>query len=469
MKNHFFWEDNKVLDSSPFLITEEKILSYKEAFNNSDLIFKDAERDVLLILCKRNINTVLAYIGALRNGIVPLLVDSDIKQGSLLRIVEAYQPKYIFTSSDNENTASLPNEVETQFFNEGCLKTYAVSPKKLNPDLLLLLLTSGSTGDPKSVRISKSNLSTATKNIVNYLNLSVSSKSLALLPFHYSYGLSVLNNTIYTRSSILLTQKDVLDKTLWKDCISYGITDLSAVPFILELMARMKLPEDFYYSLKCMTQAGGRLNPKITKRFIEISQEYSFDYYTMYGQTEASPRISYVPPEKSLEKLGTVGRPIDCGEIYIDKIGNKKGEGELIYVGENVCMGYASRSHDLSLDDELNGELKTGDIAVIDEENFITIIGRKKRFIKLKGISVNLDYVESILNSHLIKSFVIGKDDKLLIVIENNKMSEHEDTVKNIIKDNFNFHSSLVSIYEDELTNLSSGKPDYKSLSDKYL
>jgi len=301
------------------------------------------------------------------------------------------------------------------------------------------------------------------------LNLSANSKSLALLPFHYSYGLSVLNNAIYTRSSVFLTQKDVLDKTLWQDCISYEITDLSAVPFILELMSRMKLPEDFYCSLKCMTQAGGRLNPKITKHFIGISQKYSFDYYTMYGQTEACPRISYVPPEKSLEKLGSVGRPIDCGEVYIDKIGNKEGEGELIYVGDNVCMGYASQSHDLSLDDEFNGELKTGDIAVIDEENFITIIGRKKRFIKLKGISVNLDYVESILNSHLIKSFVIGKDDKLLIVIENNMMSKHEDNIKNIIKDNFNFHPSLVSLYEDELINLSSGKPDYKSLSDKYL
>ena len=469
MDSHFFWEDNKKLDSSIFLITQEKNYTYKEVFRNSDLIFKTAARDIVLILCKKNIDTIFAYLGALRNGIVPLLVDSDIKQGALNGIVSAYKPKYIFTSSEDDLTDSIPNIVSTKQFNTGYLKTYDVRSKNLNSELLLLLLTSGSTGDPKSVRISKLNLSSATKNIVNYLKLSQRSKSLALLPFNYSYGLSVLNNAIFTRSSVLLTQKDIFNQTLWDDCVNNEITDISAVPFILELMARMKLPEDFYKSLKCLTQAGGRLDPKITKRFIDISNKYSFDYFTMYGQTEASPRISYVPPERSIEKLGSVGIPIDCGEVFIDNLNNKTGEGELIYTGDNVCLGYASESGDLSLGDELNGILKTGDIATIDEENFITIVGRKKRFIKLKGISVNLDYVESLLNSHLIKSYVVGKDDKLLIVIENNTMSLHENNIKDVIKENFNFHSSLISITEDELINLSSGKPDYKRITDKYF
>ena len=169
------------------------------------------------------------------------------------------------------------------------------------------------------------------------------------------------------------------------------------------------------------------------------------------------------------KKLGSVGIPLQCGEVYIDRIGNKKGEGELIYKGPNVCLGYAEDSLDLSLGDELKGILKTGDIAKIDNDNFITIVGRKKRFIKLKGISVNLDYVESLINSKSIRSLVVGKDDLLVIVIDNKIYEDKKEEVKKIIVENFNFHSSLVSIKEDELLTMSSGKPDYKRLTNKYL
>ena len=470
MSENFFWYDSAKEDLNNFLITGNESYTYKEIFSDADNLFRESSRDIILIFCDKSISTITSYIGAIRNNIVPLLVDKDIKGGALKNILKAYKPKYILIdSSKNISEIYSENIVESRLFKDATLYNFDVIEKKLHNDLALLLLTSGSTGDPKSVRISKRNLQVATENITKYLKLDHTSISLSLLPFHYSYGLSVIHNAIYTRSSILINLKDVLDKTLWTDCIKYKVTDISAVPFILELMSRMSFPDSFYEKLKRITQAGGRLEPRLTKHFIKLSQEKNFEYYTMYGQTEASPRISYVPPSKALLKLGSVGKPLDCGDVFIEEHGNKSGDGELIYTGDNVCMGYASSFLDLSEGDLLKGILKTGDIARIDEDNFITIIGRKKRFIKLKGISVNLDFVESLVKSSIQNAMVIGKDDNLIIVVEEFIDEKDKLELKEIIKNNFNFHSSLIRIKEDTLPKMSSGKPDYKKLTEKYL
>ncbi len=463
------WNERVDLDSSDFLITKDRNYTFHEIFTDSDRIFSETSREIVLILCDKNIETIKSYIGALRNNLVPLLIESETKQDSLLNILLAYKPKYVVLPLDIEIEKIYKTSDQYSTFDSYAMYEFQEKSKDIHPNLGLLLLTSGSTGDPKSVRISKKNIDIATENITKYLKLDETRTSLSLLPFHYSYGLSVLNNAIYTRSSLHLTKKTVLDKTLWDDCIQFNITDISAVPFILEILMRLKLPDLLYKNLRCLTQAGGRLEPKITEYFLNISKQKSFDYFTMYGQTEAAPRISYVPPKDGIIKLGSVGRPLDCGEVFIDTIGNKKGEGELVYVGENVCLGYATTEKDLSKDDELHGVLNTGDIALIDDDGFISIVGRKKRFIKLKGISVNLDYIESQINASSIKCLLIGKDDRLIIVLEKNAKCIYTEDIKNIIKNNFNFHLSLVSIVEDELSKLSSGKPDYKKLMDKFL
>ena len=463
------WTERSDLDSLDFLLTKQRAYSFGDIFSSSDEIYKDASREIVLILCDKNIETIKSYIGALRNNLVPLLVDSETKKDSLINIFNAYKPKYVSSPKEKKIEEIYKTSKSQLTFDNYIIYDFCVDLKEIHPELGLLLLTSGSTGDPKSVRISKKNIDVATQNITEYLQLNESRTSVSLLPFHYSYGLSVLNNAIFTRSSLYLTNKTVLDKSLWDDCIQYKVTDISAVPFILEILVRLKLPEFIFKNLKCITQAGGRLQPKISEYFINLSKDEDFDYFTMYGQTEASPRISYVPPQDAITKLGSVGKPIACGQVYIDEIGNKEGEGELIYVGENVCLGYATCSKDLSKNDELDGILNTGDIASIDSDGFISIVGRKKRFIKLKGISVNLDYIESLINSNAIKCLVVGKDDALVIVLEKNTKSKYETDIKNIIKNNFNFHLSLVAIIENDLPNLSSGKPDYKKLTDELL
>lgn len=467
MSNFNFWESYPELDNNIFLVSNDRTWTYTQLFNEADLIFKNQDRDILLLLASKDSETVTAYIGAIRNGIVPFFVDSDIREEALKRIIDAYRPRYIFHK--NSYLTHFHEEVieEILVSKESKISILNYKTKDIHPKLGALLLTSGSTGDPKSVRISLSNFSVVTDSIVKYLGTTSSSRSVSLLPFHYSYGLSVLHNTMFSRGSIYLTNRSIFDKELINEMINNKVTDISGVPFIFEIFSRMKLDE-LFSQLECVTQAGGRLSIKYTRKMISLANQFNFKYFTMYGQTEASPRISYVPFEQATNKLGSVGKPISCGSVRINPIDiSVPTRGELIYTGKNVCLGYASSFQDLSKDDEFMGEIKTGDIVEIDDDGYISIIGRSKRFIKLKGVSVNLDHVEDIIKSNEIDAAVVGKDDNLVIVV--NDFSKNHQYLTKVLKQNFNFHHSLVSFKEDNIEYLSSGKPDYVSLSSKYL
>ena len=466
VSNSSFFKSNPELDERDFLIYSDQIWSYKEFFEKSDFLFKNCEREVVLILCSRDIGTLASYIGAARNNLIPLLVEGDIKDEALERIINKYKPRYIFHKQDRSIRSFTQSHNVISEFSEYVLSEYDVEKKELFDDLGLLLLTSGSTGDPKSVRITHSNLIHATKSITEYLELSHSRIAISMLPFHYSYGLSVLHNALMSRSKIFLSERSILEKEIWDEIIEYNVTDFSGVPFIFEIMSRMKI-SDAYDQLSCITQAGGKLAPKYTEHFLKLSEKHNFKYFTMYGQTEASPRISYVPYETAKEKLGTVGIPISCGSVSIDKINPDSDEGELIYEGPNVCLGYAKSWNDLNSKDEFKGKIRTGDIVTIDDDGFISIIGRTKRFVKLKGISVNMDHIESLIQNLDISCHVIGKDDKIVIVLDD--VSKHQNIIQELIQNNFNFHKSLINYEESDISYLPSGKPNYQELNEKFL
>ncbi|MEJ2682669.1 MAG: AMP-binding protein [Gammaproteobacteria bacterium] len=333
-------------------------------------------------------------------------------------------------------------------------------------ELSLLLPTSGSTGDPKCVRLSEQNLSSCVKAVCEYLKMNADRRSVSLLPLHYSFGLSILHNALNSRSRFVLTDLSVLDREFWTLMAQEKVTDFSGVPFIYEILRRMPIPIEVMNHLRCVTQAGGRLQPKITQYFVQLFAAAGVDYFTMYGQTEASPRIAYLAPEFALRKLGSVGVPITCGQALIAETLEPQGEGELFYKGSNVCLGYAHSFENLSCGDEFRGALKTGDQVRIDEDGFITIVGRRKRFVKVKGVSVNLDHLESMLKSKNIHCSVVGKEDKVVICYK--ETTEH--ALQSIMKANFNFHPSTVKYIELQLIPLnSSGKTDYQRLSEAYL
>ena len=448
-----FWHDrDPASDARAFLATQDRVLSYAEVFDAGETLYRGCSRGVVVLLCDRSPETITAYVGALRAGLVPLLLDGSAPPAATARALEAYRPAYLFSSRGAAPEGFTPL---ARLGGEGVLFAApdpATTP--LGEDLALLIPTSGSTGDPKSVRITGRNLQSCTDAICDYLAMAEDRVTVTLLPLHYSYGLSVLHNTMNVRGRIALTELSVLDRELFGYLERQGVTDLAGVPFIFEILRRSRLPEGLAKSLVCVTQAGGRLDPRITKHFLELFSGTGTRYFTMYGQTEAAPRISYVPPEAGLEKLGSVGVAIACGRVSID--GDQ--EGELIYSGENVALGYAVGHADLARGDDFKGVLRTGDLATLDGDGFITITGRLKRFIKLHGTSVNLDHVESVLIGAGIDCMVVGRENRITICHRGADPAEVRDAVNR----NFSFHPSTLGLQEvDPLPRTASGKPDY--------
>lgn len=452
------------LDNNTFIVHNNTSFSYNEVFEQGDCLFENNKKEIVLILCDKDVETIISYVAAIRHNKVPLLLDRNFKPELITSFIKNYQPSYIITGKDTE--------IELLEYNLYSNKSDIVMFQKAAPvvsdifnKLALLIPTSGSTGDPKCVRISENNIDTCTESICDYLSFDQNRVSISLLPIHYSYGLSVLHNAIYTRSKYVISKRTILEKEIWDDIEEYQVTDFSAVPFMMNILKRLKLDYHKIRSLKYVTQAGGYLPETLSSHFYEEFRNHNVQYFTMYGQTEASPRISYLSPEFSDSKAGSAGKAISCGKLSVGVGRKKNGVGELVYEGPNVSLGYAESLVDLAKEDEFKGTLFTGDIAELDKEGFIKIIGRKKRFIKINGTSVNLDKIEKDLTESYSGIAVVGKDDKLVLITSE---SQSEDFRK-IVTGKYGFNKTNIKVFfVDSIPLNSSGKTDYKQLNEQY-
>jgi long-chain acyl-CoA synthetase len=221
-----------------------------------------------------------------------------------------------------------------------------------------------------------------------------------------------------------------------------------------------------------MTQAGGRLTPDRQKRFYEIAVRKNIRFFVMYGQTEATARISYVPFENLGNKFGSIGIPIPGGKLAVENEGKEihvpGTQGELVYTGPNVMMGYADSRADLSKGDELHGTLHTGDVGYVDADGYFFVTGRIKRFIKVFGLRLNLDEVEVMLDRHLRKPVAcVGADDSLMIVVETDAQTDIE-SAKSKVVDLYHLHHSVVHGFRMEsLPKTLNGKRDYAKIKEE--
>jgi acyl-coenzyme A synthetase/AMP-(fatty) acid ligase len=317
------------------------------------------------------------------------------------------------------------------FLNYSLLKTDYNSEFELNGELALLLTTSGSTGSPKLVRQSYNNIKANTESIVEFLKINETEITITTLPMSYTYGLSVINSHLYAGATIVLTEKTLMHKEFWQQFKINGVTSFAGVPYIYEMLAKlrffgMKLP-----SLNIMTQAGGKLSFELHKKFAEWSENNNKKFIVMYGQTEATARMSYLPHQKSLQKCGSIGIAIPGGKFYlVDSEGNKitsdETVGELVYEGDNVALGYAESGLDLGKSDEMNKRLFTGDLAKFDKDGYYYIVGRKKRFLKIFGNRINLDETEELIKNSFsgIQCICGGIDDLMYIFVTDDSKKE---------------------------------------------
>ncbi|MEZ0577901.1 AMP-binding protein [Nocardioides sp. MH1] len=265
----------------------------------------------------------------------------------------------------------------------------------LHPDLRLLLSTSGSTGSPKLVRLSQANLDSNAGAIADYLGLTPADRALTTLPLDYCYGLSVLHSHLAVGASVVLSDLSVSDRALWDLARAAGVTSYAGVPYTFDLLDTAGWPE--VPTLRTVTQAGGRLAPERVRAVAERGHREGWDLVVMYGQTEATARMAYLPPDLARDNPTAIGIAIPGGDLRLAPVaGQPAGVGELVYTGPNVMMGYAHGVTDLA-DGPGPDELRTGDLARITTDGLFEIVGRSSRFAKLFGQRLDLDRLETLL------------------------------------------------------------------------
>jgi len=464
------WDFKKYIDNIAVIQESGSVVTYGELLEHTNnLSDKIQEKCLVFCLCKNSIGSLLGYVAFLNAKIVPLMLDDGVDQELLYNLVKVYKPEYFWVPSEMlekfDDCISIHSDFDftllKNLFGQRCF---------LHNDLALLLTTSGSTGSRKLVRQSYHNIRSNTGSIVEYLEIDQKERAITTLPMSYTYGLSIINSHLHVGASIILTNKTLVQKEFWLQLRTYNATSFGGVPFTYEMLNRLSFFKMELPSINVMTQAGGRLSADLHRKFSIYAEKTGKRFYVMYGQTEATARMSYLPYKVSLEKCGSIGIAIPSGKFFLvdeqnNKINNCDSIGELTYIGENVSLGYAVNNDDLAKGNERQGVLSTGDLAKVDEDGFYWIVGRKKRFLKIFGNRINLDEVEELLKNRYsnIDLACDGVDDNIYIFVTDNKIVTD---VRQYLGDKTGLnHVSITVKYINEIPKNESGKTIYNDLS----
>jgi acyl-CoA synthetase (AMP-forming)/AMP-acid ligase II len=421
-----FFGNLETYSSHTALVNEAgEAISYAQFISDADAIAEKIERRcVVFMICRNCAESLTGYVAFLRSGVVPVLLGDSIDRLLLNDLNKSYHPLYFYLPIEcSEGITGI------QVFSYGTytlLKLPFEQDFAIYADLALLLPTSGSTGSPKFVRQSYKNLQVNTESIIDYLHITENDRPITTLPPNYTYGMSILNTHLYTGATVILSNASLMEQRFWSLLKKEKVTTFGGVPYTFEMLKRLHFEKMELPDLRYITQAGGKLSKELAKEFITLCKKKGIQFIIMYGQTEASPRMSYLPWEFAEEKADSIGIAIPGGYFMLEDSDGAAIElpdvtGELVYHGENVTLGYAETRFDLIKGDDNHGVLHTGDMAKRDIDGFYYIVGRKKRFLKLFGNRINLDEVENLLKKEGIECACAGVDDKLRIFVTDEK------------------------------------------------
>ncbi|MBR9884473.1 MAG: AMP-binding protein [Oceanospirillales bacterium] len=429
-------------------------LTYAELAERADGFFPQPgdSRELLLLLADNSLVSLVAYVAALRTGRVVMLQPATIAGEKLQTLLQCYQPDWLF----DPRSMTFPQRLYS-------------TPDPIHPALAVLLSTSGSTGSPKLVRLSQHNIYSNAASIAEYLGLNADERPLAHLPLSYSYGLSVVNSHLLVGATLLLTADSMMERRFWQFCRERRATSLSGVPYHYEMLERLRFQRMNLPDLSTLTQAGGRLAPEKVVHWGRWCLEQGKTFIPMYGQTEATARISYLPSEKVLGHPECIGVPIPGGQLRLrdDEGGDvltPDTPGELVYEGPNVMLGYAQSRLELSKGAEVE-VLQTGDLACVNDSGLFYIVGRLKRFIKLFGLRVSLDELEQTLKAIGVTAVCFGADQVLRVAIVTDQEAEDIERVQNWLRHEGGWHPSVWQVCAvAEVPRTASGKINYPEL-----
>ncbi|MEU0661040.1 AMP-binding protein [Streptomyces lavendulocolor] len=435
------------------LVTSDGELSYRElATRVEDMARRlGPERRLVLLPGANTVAALVVHLAALSAGHAVLLVPGDHPEAAAA-LTAAYDPDVVVH----------PEAVGEWRVEE----RRPASAHSLHPDLALLLSTSGSTGSPKLVRLSYENLQANAESIATYLAIRDTDRAATTLPMHYCYGLSVIHSHLLRGAGLVMTGLSVADACFWDLFRTAGATALAGVPYTFDLLDRIGFAEMDLPRLRYVTQAGGRLAPERVRHYAELGARRGWDLFVMYGQTEATARMAYLPPALVAEHPGAIGVPVPGGSFRlepVEEVSHADGAGELVYSGPNVMLGYAHTPDDLALGRTVDA-LRTGDLARRTEHGLYEIVGRRSRFLKIAGLRIDPQRIEAVLERHGLAALCTGDDEGLALAVVR-AAGWDERRIRRSLVDECGLPARAVHVHLlPELPRLPTGKPDYQAV-----
>ncbi len=422
------------------ILSRDSILTYRDLKAKIEalaayLVTHIGRGNECLLLSENTPFFIIVYLAIIKSGNIALLVETRIADDQLATIFRECRIQASFVQKKYRVKITNP----TNIFTEDILLELPhtddyMSPNVEDSDVAVVIFTSGSTGVKKGVMLTHRNLCVNTESIVKYLDLTSEDRICATLPLFYCYGASLLHTHLRIGGSILLSNNIFLGGVL-RDIDTFSCTGFAGVPSTYQILVN-KTPflKEKLLTLRYMMQAGGQLPNKYIRLIAEAFPEKKF--FVMYGATEATARMSYLPPHLVLTKIGSIGKGIpgvtlkvlnDSGSLI------KPGEtGEITAHGDNIMKGYY-RDPEGTRCVIKNGWLYTGDLATVDDDGFIYIVGRAKNIIKSGGYRISPNEIEEFICSldGVTGCVVLGLPDEIMgeavvAVVQPDKTPESE-------------------------------------------
>lgn len=422
----------------------------------------------LVLVAKEQLSN---YLCSAKKQLIMLVAINDIN--SIVYYLAGLQLRHVIWWIDKDCSLERMQQLQTHYgvnlmIKEGKISRLNRDDMPLHDDLALLITTSGSTGSPTLVRLSYQNLNSNSLAIKQALALQTDDMAVTTLPLQYSFGLSIINSHLAAGSCIVLTESTLMSRDFWSLFKFFDIKCLYGVPHTFDMLLKLTLARLPLKKLRFMAVAGGKLSPEKVSQVNDYCLEHNGQFFVMYGQTEATARITVLSASKTQDKPFSIGDAI-AGRLWIEdeqgqKIIHCNKRGELCYQGDNVMMGLAKVATDLQFSQE-TPILRTGDLAIQDKDGDFQIVGRLKRMIKVVGHRINLDDIECFFSEKGLQVACTGQDDLIFCYLIADGVSGRLQKCQEILAEYLSIHSSYLQWFTvAEFPHLASGKLNYQLL-----
>lgn len=412
-----FWKALRSHGEAPALMDHEAsvTLDYRQLHERVEGVVKQIRghlRSLVLLFANNDVSTIVCYLAALDAGHAVFIAPISIEHPGAQALIEAYRPELVLWRS-----GAVPTALEPDYELSGPVDAYRALRRRRcgdeppHPSLALVLSTSASTGSPKAVRLSASNLAASAAQVADALAVTSTDRALLCLPLSYVYGLSVLNSSLYCGSAAVLVKGTFADRAFYTRLARAGVTTIPCVSETFEYIRRLQVDAPVLPGLRRLTHSGSPLDPSLFEYVYAGFGRHGTDIYLMYGQTEACGRMTVLPPAALPGLHRSVGRAMHSGNLSVND------QGEIVYQGPGVMLGYATCRQDLALGDTLHGLLYTGDLGRLDEHGNLFITGRVSRHCKVFGRRVSLDDIERFVSGAR-PAAAVEKDSRVTIFFE---------------------------------------------------